>query len=394
MAGSFLNVPVYNIPAGLVLGAMALIFVSTQKPFAVNNIWIFWATFSLSFLLMIQVLTGRGFVILANGGYVLIFTFAFYGLLSTGTGISRVSIVRGISFLYKYYLVGMIIETIIIFFGKQPLLVKMFYSTHTPGYKDYNSADVLRFFGLMQDAGGLNSVLLGSQIAGMLSLFATIWFIGIRNSRIKDSRRGNSSLWIIVSFLMFLISVNGTTLLLFTLTFVIYGVFIHQRRRLLLLTIIILSLVGLYLAISSGFLLTRIFNENIVNLQPESMEILSEYGVLSDVKTLSTTGWYIYIFLRPVDLWLSGDWVNKLIGVGTKYVKNENVFVPGDFGLGISVFTSGVVWSVVFVATVFLICIPALRLSAKWPERSASMVCSRFDQCIDCAFMVTVNGTL
>jgi len=368
MAGALLSVPVYNIPAGLVLGTIALTFFQTRKALTVNTFWITWAMFSLSCLLMVHVLTGRGFAILASGGYVLAFTFVFYALFSVGPGISMISIVRGISFLYKFYLFGMIIETIIILLGKQPLLVKLFSSTQTPGYKAYNSADVARFFGLMQDAGGLNSVLLGSQIAGMLSLFATIWFIGIRNTRINKSLKDGSSLWIILSFLIFLISANGTTLLLFTLGIVIYGVFICRKHRFLSLSIISLSLVGWYLAISSGYLLTRIFADSLYPLSPDEAEIMSNYRILDEVSGLTQRGYYMYMFFRPVELWLSGNWVDKLIGVGAQYLIDDSVFVPGDFGFGITVFTSGFVWILLFVATVFRMCIPALRLAASGPN--------------------------
>jgi hypothetical protein len=47
-------------------------------------------------------------------------------------------------------------------------------------------------FGLMQNSGGLNSDLLGSQIAGMLSLFSTIWFMGINKIEINVSKAINS----------------------------------------------------------------------------------------------------------------------------------------------------------------------------------------------------------
>lgn len=365
MVGAFLDISVFHIPAALVLGALALTPGATRNYFTANNIWINRVIVLLAFLLIIQILTVRGFVILSTGGYVLTFAVAFYGLLLTETGIEPKTIVRGISLIYKFFIVCMIIELFITMLGGQSLLYELFYSEVVPGYKVNNGADIPRLLGLFQDAGGLNSVLLGSQIAGMLSLFATIWFMVIGKSRIKMVMKEPSRLWILLSFVMLLVTINGTVLLLFIVANIIYGLFINRKHRVLFFCIIGLLLVVLYWLISTGYLFARIANDvDYIRLDPDTIESLSNSGFLFEAQNMTPLDYYIFEFYTPIRLFMSADWADILIGVGAQYLRTTSNYQSGDFGFGASLLASGLVWMAAFVAIVFAICIPALRVAA------------------------------
>jgi hypothetical protein len=206
---------------------------------------------TLHFLIAIHESMGHGLVILAVGGYVLIFTLVFFTLFSTGAGSSLISIIRGISSLYKFFLTGMLIEAVIILLGWQPQLVSIFSAANGPGYKDYNSADVLRYLGFFKDAGGLNSVLLGSQIAGMLSLFATIWFAGIWKLKVGGRAIGRSGFWFKLSILVFLITVNALNFLLLVLAGAIYTFYFSKKNRVILACLFGTSIAVIYIAIAN-----------------------------------------------------------------------------------------------------------------------------------------------
>ncbi len=356
-------------------GTLVLVVASTRKGVTIlSDKKLSYAILLMSILLVLQVLTGRGFVVLAAGGYVLAFTLAFYGLFYIGTGIAIKTIVRGISFLYKFFIAGMMIETLIIILGKQPLLRDLLSPTNTLGYKTYNQADIPRMFGFFQDVGGLNSVLLGSQIAGMLSLFATIWFVGVRKSKLRGAITVNSGLWVFFSFLMLLFSINGTVLLMLILAIFIYFLFIWRKHRAQFLCIMSLFCFGLYLAISQGLLLERIFSDELA-LSVAQTQDYADYG-LHELEGINKQDYYVFTFLNPVYIWNSLDWINKLIGVGAQLFLSDTIFVGGDFGFGSDVLLkSGLVWAVAFVATIFYICFPALKLEAKdsydrqlWPR--------------------------
>jgi len=363
LLGALLNINIYHMPAGLVFIAVVLVLtLNAQKKFLVNNNNLI--TFALSVLfviLVIQFVTGRGFVTLATGGYVLIFTLVFFIFFSKGTGSSPMSIVRGIGFLYKFFLVTMLIETVFIMLGLQPQLYSIFSSSISPGYKGHNSADILRYFGLMQQSGGLNSILLGSQIAGMLSLFSTIWFIGIRKLKPNGLAINSSDAWIVISILVLLITINGTIFLLFSLACGVYFLYFSKMNRVNKLLMLGLFVMGVYFLIVNELILSRVFNTRLVHLQPDDIELSRKYGVLDEIEGLTTMGYYIFQFLSPIINWLTESWNNKLLGVGKQYFLNDIHFVAGDFGLGIGMLSSGAIWISIFLFSVIGTCIPSLK---------------------------------
>jgi hypothetical protein len=246
--------------------------------------------------------------------------------------------------------------------------VELFSGSATPGYKNYNGADVANFvatfFEYSLNAGGLNSVLLGSQIAGMLSLFAIIWFIGIKKSEISVSKTDHPDLWLFLSFAMLIITINGTVFLLLILAIIIHGIFINKKNRVLFLCGISSVLVGFYFSVLAGYLFPRMFSDSIIILDPVTTTILSDYGKLSEVEGMTKWDYYIFEFTSPVVIFISSGWVSKLIGAGAQYFRTTSDYVAGDFGFGYAMLASGLIWMVALVATLFITCFPALRLEA------------------------------
>src|SRR5437762_2225589 len=104
MVGAYFNLSLFHVPAGLILGAVALTAGSSRKMYFLSNTRLNGAAICLAVVLAAQVLTGRGYVTLAMGGYVIAFTIGFYGLFLSESRTSIKFIVRGISLLYKYFL--------------------------------------------------------------------------------------------------------------------------------------------------------------------------------------------------------------------------------------------------------------------------------------------------
>lgn len=360
MVSSIIGGNWYHLPAIIAVVVVFLILMSDVKNLRVLfEKRLSCALFIMIILLAFQVVTGRGFVILAAGGYLLMFALFFYNLLLTGN-VSITKIARELSFIYKFVIGGLIIETLLIFLGLQPLLVDIINSPGGTGYKNNNPADALRMIGLFQDAGGLNSIFLGSQIAGMLSLFAVIWFSLLKKCNWEQRVTSNPNLWVYLSFIMLLITLNGMTLIMTILSVIINRLFIekvHAVKTLILMSLTFLALCSL---VFQGYLLDRIFSSEVAVLNPN---MLASYGLTQELYAISTFDYYIFMFINPLDVWLLEGEVSKLFGVGTQPFLDSKVFISGDFGFATDVLLkSGLLWSVVFLATVLSICLPALKV--------------------------------
>jgi len=363
VAGSLLDTSMYHVPVGLTVVAL---FISVTRP--QNNInfvfhkklpWVILVIFS---VLTIAWLTGRGFVILGAGGYVLICVSVYYHFFRTESGMSVKTIVWWVSLLYKFFMTGMLIELFIIMAGHEAFLGQLFHSEAASGYKMYNHAYILRLLGLSPDEGGLNSILLGSQIAGMLSLFSTIWFLGIRHFCSKGVQVNRNKFWIILSIGMLLVSMTGTVLVLILLAFIVYYFLIKAKHLILYLIVMGLCSIGVYLLISHNILFGRIFTQENILYAP-GVQLLSSHGVTeSEMGYYSMLDYYTFAFFNPVYIWLSLDWVNQAIGVGAQYMLNSQTYIGGDFGFATDVLLkTGIVWAVVFVTSVLVICLPVLK---------------------------------
>jgi len=115
--------------------------------------------------------------------------------------------------------------------------------------------------------------------------------------------------------------------------------------------------------LSEGYIFQRIFNERLVNLSPETMQLLSEHRVSHELVGMTTLGYYLFQWQVPIDLFISSGWVNIFLGVGAQYLLTTTHHVGGDFGFGSALLASGLVWMVALVTILFASCISALRLA-------------------------------
>jgi hypothetical protein len=317
-------------------------------------------TFAVIFF--IHLIRLNGFAILSSGGYVIIFATVFAACFDSSRGISIFSLLRGITRLYQFYIVTLLAEFVLVMLGFQSNLVQLFASVASPGYKGYNGADVLHLLGF-GDINGLNSILFGSQIAGMLSLFSTIWFIMLVKGLPKYMITRHGNLWLNLSIFLYLITTNLTNTILLILAFVLYQ--LSSRRSIKLLKLIYLAIIitGLVAVIGYSGIFDRIFtNDNKVLNSMASLSVLEESGYdIQAVKELSTLKYYIYITLLPTKLWLKESLSNKLFGISKELVLNNKDFVSGDFALGFILYKSGIMWVMVFLIAVIFICMPALK---------------------------------
>ena len=361
MIGSLAGINLYHLPAYLLLGVLLITKLARNDFRIIFCRQLNWAIILMPLLLTIQMVTGRGFVILGAGGYVFIFAIFFYDLFLAGN-ISIVIVIRRISLIYKFFITGLIFEVILIVFGQQPLLAAIFKSSDVLGYKAYNQADVLRMLGVFQDAGGLNSVLLGSQIAGMLSLFAVIWFFFVMKSGAEKMVVSHPGLWLVLSLVMLLVTVNGTVFLMAAIAITIYLFFIKKQQRFSMFVLIGLLFSCLGALVFQGYLFNRVFSNEIA-LTENQLQVFAQYGLVQELQGISVLGYYFFMFLNPIHIWLSVGWADKLLGVGAHFFLSDQVFISGDFGFAVDVLLkSGLVWAVTFLTIVLVICSSSLKL--------------------------------
>jgi len=364
LIGASLNVNVYHIPFLISVAAICLVIAKKQEFVFRKNILTTRIVPVLFLIIVLQVATGRGFVTLAVGGYVIIFATIFYEFFSNGKLNAPVILVRGISSIYKILLVGMLLELLVISMGFQHNLTSIFSATHSPGYKNYNSADVLRWFGVFKDIGGLNSILLGSQIAGMLSLFSTIWFFSVSRLKWEGIKQSRVKKWMYLSIFLYIVTTNGMNLLLLFIALAVYVWWVSKRKKLHLF-LLVAGFVILGFLIENGYLLSRVFNTNIVHLQAADIASAAKVGLLNEMAEMSTRGYYVLQFASPIIEWLKQDWVNKLIGVGKSFFLNEENDIAGDFGFGIGMLSAGMLWAVIFSSAVIIKCTQAIKITGK-----------------------------
>ena len=357
--GAFLNIWTYNIPA-FAVGFICIIGFNTIK-YKSTYLTRYYLPLLL-IILVFQYVTGRGFAILSNGGYVIIFASLFAAFFKVNKGIDGDDLLDGITLLYKFYIVTLLVELIMVMLGFQSDLVMLLRSTETPGYKGYNGADVLQAIGFSYITG-LNSILLGSQIAGMLSLFAIIWFIIAFKymPQYKVEKYGN--LWIYLSIFMYLITTNFTGTILAFLAYLIYALGKQKKIKWIKLIFPIILLIGLALLINYSGLFDRIsVNDNRVIEHMGNVDDLQYSGAdIAVIASMSTREYYFYIHGLPILNWLNQGITNQLFGVTKESVLSGAVFRTGDFALAEILYTSGFRWFIIFVIAVLTLCLPVLK---------------------------------
>jgi hypothetical protein len=357
--GALLNVWPFHIPA-LMVGLVYLYKINHLK--LTQSYLVLYFAPALAILLIFQLLTERGFGILANGGYVLIFAIFFVSCFKTSGGVSLTIIIRGITYLYKFYMASLLLELFIVLIGFQSNLASLIRSTNAGGYKDYNGADVLQKLGFL-DITGLNSILLGSQIAVMLSLFSVIWFIMLNKCMKKSKISQDSTLWINLSFFLFVMTLNLTGAILAALALITYVIGFNKKLSIFNLIIISIVLGGIAIFIDYIGLFNRIFRtDNLVINHMGPLDELEDSGVdMLVLATMSTRDYYFYVHALPIYNWLNEGIVDELFGVTRASILSQQVYRTGDFALAEILYTSGLVWLTVFIIFVLYSCVSALQ---------------------------------
>ncbi len=358
--GALVNVKPFHIPALLV--GLVYLHKFDRLKHTPSYLIKFFAP-ALAILLIFQLLTERGFGILANGGYVLIFAIVFVACFKTSGGISLTVIIRGITYLYKFFMASLFLELFIVLIGFQSNIASLIRSTDAGGYKDYNGADVLQKLGFL-DISGLNSILLGSQIAVMLSLFSIIWFIMLNKCMKKSKISQNSSLWMNLSFFNFIITINLTGAILAALACITYVIGFNKKFSFFKLILTSIVLGGIAIFIDYIGLFNRIFRtDNLVINHLGPLDELSESGVdMLALATMSARDYYFYVHALPINNWLNEEIIDKLFGVTRESILSLKIYRTGDFALAEILYTSGLVWFMVFIMFILYPCISTLKL--------------------------------
>jgi len=365
--GAFFNVNIYHVP--IFIGVVAILLICTLKPnsrpiLVPGNLQI--ALCVLMILLIIQILSGRGFGILSAGGYVILMSVILLGIMNYQAP-NESTIIGWVSIIFQTLAIGVGIELIIILLGKQPVLTELFYSEVTTHYKNYNPADLIRFLGLAPDSGGPNSILLGSQVCGMLCLFSTLWFFYLYRLPTNSYNRKAAFYWLVASFILLLFTINGTVTLLAAFGFCLpYYFSKNKKQKLQALIFIFLLLITLFMMINQGIILNRVFSGELAIFSQETLSIFKKSGLEHDVKDISVFDFYILIFFRPVELWYHSDLFSQFFGAGNSLFLDENIYIGGDFGFGSEILLkTGLIWACAFTWIVLVTCLRSLSLPPK-----------------------------
>jgi hypothetical protein len=183
-------------------------------------------------------------------------------------------------------------------------------------------------------------------------LFSIIWFIVSRACSTEKYLQKPSLIWVIVSVALLVITINVTNTFLLVSAILIWIFNEIKKYRLFKFSLVLsFALFIIYFAISRGYMMTRVFNERIVNLAKYQKDSFEEYGILSEVEYLTTTQLYFHNFIAPLQVWRSENLYYQLFGVGNRYYGSQ-VFIGGDFGFGSAILFTGIVFPILFLIAV------------------------------------------
>jgi hypothetical protein len=337
----------FHLPILILILVTLIILTVKNYKFNIECDFLF-ATFLVTIIIIIlNFFSSRGFAILAMGGYVIICSFIFQNIYFLDKKISIKTLLNFFNFFYKGFLIIMLIEFILILNGYQPILDKLI------GYKTTNSFDILRFFSVkFYDLGGLNSIFLGSQIAGTMSLLSYIWFHLTEKINYFYNYK-NFIFWKIFSLFFVVITINFTNFLLMII-FIIFYINKNLKNSFFAYLISFVFFFSILYLINNQFIFSRVFNFNIVNIQPKDVELYKKLNIWETVSVLNTFQYYVFFFLRPVYLWNDSSLFEKLFGLGN-YYSDSNIFIGGDFAYGFMLFSNGFLFTFFFTVIIFKI---------------------------------------
>ena len=290
------------------------------------------------FFIIFCILSGRG---IASGGTLITTVSVFLLVRLIKLEFDLNTAIEALIAIYMLHIVSLLCELLFCLLGYQPLLVDLLTNNGSgiKAYKDYNSAPLLRQY-LDIKASGLNSMLLGSQSASMVSAFSSILFLGLWASAGKQ-------LFLIPAFAAsFLIpfTVTNTSMLLFLPMFII-------------------------LMIAIAFIFTRSASQAIITFTVISLSIFAFHREIWVGITLKLQGnWfeaYYTAFLNPVLVFMDQKLFDMIFGAG----RSAHKFVEyADFGFGVLLVGSGLFFMLLFMMPFFKIFIGVVTVLMKAPR--------------------------
>lgn len=296
-------------------------------------------------LLTLQVVSGRGFVILAAGGYVFIICLIFIQVLCK-TQSSQYFLVVIVNKALAFLLLLLAAELGCVLLDYQSCLIECI-----PDYKRKVSADFFAFMPLLAGASGLNSILLGSQSAGMISVLGIIWFSGYQKKEKQKVFHLSKTFWLTLSYILFILTIGLTSTFLFIL-----GVLTRYmgsfKKFFLCFAIALLSIVFLIIFESKIKLFQRYSDNDFVS-QTELENIKNNFGYMGPLITRQHAT--LIYFSASYFSWLKIKPLDKLIGVGKQPFINGDYTLGGDcaFLTGVLLKT-GLIWTLTFISFIFL----------------------------------------
>lgn len=271
----------------------------------------------------IGILDGRG---IGSGGLVLLALeiFVFYKLLEAAPdAVTPAAGARWVTRLYKLHLLFLGFELVACLAGYRDFFVGISgASTVTTIYKTYNTAALLNYFGY----SGLNSLLLGSQSASQLALFALAWFVGARLLTPAGQKGRANLVWVVFAAAMYLLNATMTGNALLVMLLVMALLLFRRARRLGRKAAWVMVPFGLLFAgeLAQVFLF-RLLNDGDILIYQAALEV-------------------------PLAIYREIGLYRQLLGWGSHI--DEFVIEDTNFGLGALVFQVGLLLTIACLACV------------------------------------------
>lgn len=285
--------------------------------------------------LLIQLLIGKGY---GSGGLILLLLEALliYQLINLYR--DKIDFNDIITFFFIINLLFLYFEFFIRLFGYEFIFVDLFGSAENVAkFKTYNSAPwYIQALGFK----GLNSFFLGSQIAGILSLLSSIYFLGKKYYLKQHNFKLN--ILIILSFTMYFMSMTQTTNLLFSLILIITFFFIPS-----------------FIGLKNNFLRLFIFCVSAMLIILFAEIILRDviFFKLHEQKDIDI---YLSLFFDPYNAYLNLNLDQILLGIGRS---NWTFDATSDLGFFAILFRVGLPYFIVISIFVIFCIITSFKQS-------------------------------
>ena len=263
---------------------------------------------------------------IGSGGSIIIvvLTFIYYNLFSSAQfGIPSRYLIKQIHIIYGIHIVFILAELIFRLAGGTEIIVSLVgNATEVARYKMYNKAMFLNYIGF-ENMTGLGGLLLGSQSASQVALFAMFVFAPFYRTNIFYKFSNIATIWFFLSLVAFLISITMMASIIFSIFVALFFFYLPNSKyknikyQLLFITMLIIFFMPI-----SRILLFNISNER---------DFLIYFSAFY-------TSWDNFIHLDPINLFF---------GLG-KNASSLMTSIPGlegeraDFGLGMLLNQSGV----------------------------------------------------